>query len=158
MPRTTTTAYIALGSNLGDRERHVNDALRRLGSVEGVEITKISTMCETDPVGPPQGRYINAAAELRTTLSAEQLLREMLDIEEGLGRRRDRSQRWGPRVIDLDLLLFGDDVIDDPGLTVPHPRMHERLFVLEPLCEIAGPVVHPRLDRTIESLCFAVRA
>lgn len=154
-----TTAYIALGSNLGDRESNVREALRRLDALDDVTITKISTFLETDPVGPPgQGRFINAAAQLQTKLSAKTLLFVMLDIERAMGRLRDRDRRWGPRVIDLDLLLFGDDVIDEPGLTVPHPRMHERLFVLDPLKEIAANVVHPVLGKSIKSLRAAMHA
>jgi len=147
------TAYIALGSNLGDREATVHDAIQRLDSHDDIKVLTVSAMHETEPVGQSgQRRYINAAAKLRTTLDPQELLDALLAIERRLGRSRHDCQKWGPRTIDLDLLLYGDDVINRPGLVVPHPRMHERSFVLDPLLEIAAAVQHPVLGETIESL------
>ncbi len=145
-------AYIAVGSNVGDRRATIEAALRDLDGVGGVELGAVSRILETEPVGPPQGRYLNAAAALRTTLGARELLAAMLAIEARHGRRRTERARWGPRTLDLDLLLYADAVIDEPGLTVPHPRLHERMFVLEPLAEIAAEVVHPAQGVTIEWL------
>jgi 2-amino-4-hydroxy-6-hydroxymethyldihydropteridine diphosphokinase len=136
-----TVAFIGLGSNLGDREENVRAALERLSELGPL---RASTVRETDPVGlTEQPMFLNAVAEVRTELPARELLASLLAIERDLGRDRTVEQRWGPRTIDLDLLLYGGDVIDEPGLTVPHPRLAERLFVLEPLHELAPDLVLP---------------
>jgi 2-amino-4-hydroxy-6-hydroxymethyldihydropteridine diphosphokinase len=127
-------AYIGLGSNLGDREENLRRALARLAELGPV---RSSSFQETDPVGvTDQPRFLNAAAELETELAPRELLERLLAIERELGRDRKREQRWGPRLVDLDLLLYGDVVIDERGLTVPHPRLAERRFVLQPLNEL----------------------
>jgi len=142
------TCYIGLGSNMGNRRGHLESALAQLGRCDGVEIRQVSSFHETEPVGGPmQGRYLNGAAELRTTLAPEKLLDVLQRIENNLGRTR--TVRWGPRTIDLDVLLYGDEVIDTERLTVPHPLMHERGFVLGPLSEIAPDVRHPVLQQRI---------
>jgi len=145
-------AYIGLGANLGDRQADIRRACDLLRQTDGILSLKLSSLHETEPVGGPpgQGPYLNAAARVETDLDASALLAVLLDIEARLGRQR--SEKWGPRTIDLDLLLFDDQVIDMPGLTVPHPRMHERRFVLEPLAEIAADVIHPALRMTIQQL------
>ena len=130
-------AYIGLGSNLGDREATLREGLRRLGALEGIEVASVSTFRETDPVGKlDQPRFLNAAAALETSLPPRELLACLLEVERGLGRDRAAEERWGARTIDLDLLLYGDETIDVPGLEVPHPRLAERAFVLEPLLEL----------------------
>jgi 2-amino-4-hydroxy-6-hydroxymethyldihydropteridine diphosphokinase len=130
-------AYIGLGSNLGAREQTLRAALERLSANPGVEVVAVSSFRETDPMGPvrDQPRFLNGAAALETTLGARALLRLLLEVEAELGRKRD-GPPGGPRTVDLDLLLYGEEHIDEPGLEVPHPRLHERPFVLEPLEEL----------------------
>ena len=125
-----TRAFVGLGSNLGDREATIREAASRLDAV------RLSTIRETEPWGnPDQPSFLNAVAELDTALTPIELLGRMLAVELSLGRMRDGT-KWGPRTIDLDLLLYGDRQVDQDGLTVPHPHLHERLFVLEPLAEL----------------------
>jgi 2-amino-4-hydroxy-6-hydroxymethyldihydropteridine diphosphokinase len=141
-----TTAYVGLGSNLGDRESLIRDAARLLGA------RRLSTVRETEPWGlVDQPSFLNAVAELETPRTARELLDELLDIEQRLGRERV-GPRWGPRKIDLDLLLYGDALLDEPGLVVPHPRLHERRFVLEPLAELAPDLVVPGRGRVSDLL------
>jgi 2-amino-4-hydroxy-6-hydroxymethyldihydropteridine diphosphokinase len=131
-------AYVGLGSNLGDREATIRRAVALLGAEDGVEFVAVSTLRETEPLGVvDQPRFLNGVAAFETELSPQAFLDRLLAVERELGRDRPREQRWGPRTIDLDLLLYGDEVVDEPGLTVPHPRLHERSFVLEPLDEVA---------------------
>ncbi len=147
------TAYIGLGSNLGDRAAEIEAALSALRELDGVNVAATSPSYETASEGPvEQGRYLNAAAAIETRLGPRELLDAMLAIERTLGRRREQEIRWGPRRIDLDLLMYDDRILDEPGLTIPHPRMHQRRFVLGPLSRIAPDAVHPQLDETIEFL------
>jgi 2-amino-4-hydroxy-6-hydroxymethyldihydropteridine diphosphokinase len=137
-----TKAFVGIGSNVGDREAHVRHALELLAAEEGIELIGVSELRETEPVGPvEQGPFVNGAAALATELSPRELLERLLKIEERLGRVR--AERFGPRTIDLDLLLYGDEVVDEPGLTVPHPRLQERRFALEPLADLAPGLVVP---------------
>ena len=130
-------AYVGLGSNLGEREATLREALARLGEVEGIEVVAVSSFRETDPVGVvDQPRFVNAAAALETVLGPRELLERLLEVERGLGRDRSREERWGPRTIDLDLLLYGEETVAEVGLEVPHPRLAERAFVLDPLLEL----------------------
>jgi 2-amino-4-hydroxy-6-hydroxymethyldihydropteridine diphosphokinase len=130
-------AYVGLGSNLGEREATLRQALEALGSTEGIEVVAVSSFRETDPVGVvDQPRFVNAAATLETSLPPRELLERLLDVERAAGRDRGTEERWGPRTVDLDLLLYEDETIDEPGLEVPHPRLAERAFVLEPLLEL----------------------
>jgi 2-amino-4-hydroxy-6-hydroxymethyldihydropteridine diphosphokinase len=143
-----------LGSNLGDQAATLMRAMLLLDKADRIEVRRVSQLIRTEPVGGPadQPAYVNGAAEVVTTLSPADLLAAMNAVETELGRDRDLEQRWGPRTCDLDLLLMDDVVIDTPELTIPHPRMHERAFVLEPLATIAPDVVHPTLRRTIVEL------
>jgi|SRR4029453_17648683 2-amino-4-hydroxy-6-hydroxymethyldihydropteridine diphosphokinase len=130
-------AYVGLGSNLGDRNETLRQAVEALAGSEGVSIVRVSSFRETSPVGKvDQPPFVNAAAALETDLEPRELLERLLEVERALGRDRSREERWGPRKVDLDLLLYGGETIDEPGLEVPHPRLAERAFVLEPLLEL----------------------
>jgi 2-amino-4-hydroxy-6-hydroxymethyldihydropteridine diphosphokinase len=129
-------AYVGLGSNLGDRGATLARAVSLLEGRAGVDVIAVSSFRETDPVGLlDQPRFLNGAVEIETSLSAQELLATLLDVERELGRTRD-GPRFGPRSVDLDLLLFDGLAIDEPGLSVPHPRLHERAFALAPLAEL----------------------
>jgi 2-amino-4-hydroxy-6-hydroxymethyldihydropteridine diphosphokinase len=148
MPR----AYVGLGANLGPREETLERAARLLAETPGVELIAVSSFRDTDPVGVvDQQRFLNGAAAIETRLSPRELLDVLLAIERSLGRVRDGT-RWGPRTIDLDLLLYGDDVVDEPGLRVPHPRLRERRFVLEPLAELDPELTVPGAGRVLDLL------
>lgn len=147
--------YLGLGSNLGDRERNLVAALRRIEPLARVEA--VSRLYEADPVGPQgQPPYLNAACRVVTGLPPRGLLRHLREVEHEIGRRR--GERWGPRPIDIDLLLYGDFVIDEPELRVPHAELAKRAFVLLPLTEIAADVVHPELHETIAALAKKIES
>lgn len=136
-------AYVGLGSNLGDRSATLTRAVELLGEQQGIDIAAVSSFRETDPVGYlDQPRFLNAAVAIETSLRPEELLVVLLDVERELGRTRD-GPRYGPRTVDLDLLLVEGVTVDEPGLTVPHPRLHEREFVLAPLAELDPSLIVP---------------
>jgi 2-amino-4-hydroxy-6-hydroxymethyldihydropteridine diphosphokinase len=150
-------AYIALGSNLGDRERHLCAALTALRALRDVRDVAVSRIYETAPVGPGEQRpYLNAVARVRTALAPRALLDSLLAIERSEGRERG-AVRNAPRTLDLDLLVYGEREIDEPGLVVPHPRIAERPFVLEPLCDLAPDLVFPGAAAPVRALAAAVR-
>jgi 2-amino-4-hydroxy-6-hydroxymethyldihydropteridine diphosphokinase len=150
-----TRAYVGLGANLGDRERTLRAAVDALAGEAGIEVVAVSTLRETAPVGVgEQPRFLNGVVALETTLGARELLDRLLAVEQRFGRVRIPGEH-GPRTLDLDLLLYGNEAIDEPGLTIPHPRLHERRFVLEPLAELVPGLVLPgRGD--VESLLSGV--
>jgi 2-amino-4-hydroxy-6-hydroxymethyldihydropteridine diphosphokinase len=130
-------AYVGVGSNLGKPREAIAAALDLLRAEAGIEVVAVSSLFETEPVGYlNQPRFLNGAAALETELAPRELLERLLQVERRLGRVRGEGPRFGPRTIDLDLLLYGDEIVEEPGLTVPHPRLHERRFALEPLAEL----------------------
>jgi len=149
-------AYVGLGSNLGDRAAYLLLGLSALSRLPETRLLRLSPVYETDPVGPPQPPYLNMVAELETELSPKGLLAEMLRIEKALGR--ERRERWGPRTLDLDLLLYGDLVLEEAGLSVPHPRLHERAFVLVPLLDLLPEGRHPLWGQSFAELLASLDA
>jgi 2-amino-4-hydroxy-6-hydroxymethyldihydropteridine diphosphokinase len=147
-----TTVYLGLGSNLGDRRRNLEAALDALRAHPQIAVTAVSSFLETDPVGGPpgQGKFLNAAAGIETDLAPEALLAELKRVERALGRRP--GPRWGPRQIDLDILLYGEEILESERLVIPHPRLCERRFVLAPLAEIAPTARDPVTGLSIREL------
>lgn len=150
-------AYLGLGSNLGDRAANLESAVSMLGRTPGVLVRRVSSTLETAAVGGPVDSppFLNAVAEVETTLGSHALLQRLLEIERDLGRQR--REKWEPRLIDLDILLFGDQIISSRDLVIPHPLMHERRFVLSPLAELAPDLVHPVLQMTVRGLLENLR-
>ena len=145
-------AYVGLGANLGPKEVTILRAVDLLGATEGIEVLELSRLRETEPVGvTEQPPFLNGAVALETSLPPRELLDVLLRVERELGRVRD-GERWGPRTIDLDLLLYGDETVDEPGLSVPHPRLHERRFALEPLADLEPELAIPGLGPVSEAL------
>jgi deoxyguanosine kinase len=159
-----TTAYIGLGSNLGDRKDFINKALKMLSENKNIKVARVSDIIETVPLGGAnQPDYLNATAQIKTELTAEDLHKVMLNVEAALGRTkkengstsspsRAKSREWSPRTIDLDLLLFGDGIVNSPALTVPHPQMHLRSFVLKGICQLNADLLHPVIKVPMKEL------
>ncbi len=146
-----TTAYIGLGSNLGDRKGFVDKALKMLTETGNIKVARVSDVIETAPLGgADQPKYLNAVAEIETSLTAEDLLKNLVSIETSLGRAR--GEKWSSRTIDLDLLLFGREIINSPDLTVPHSQMHLRSFVLKGLCQLDADLLHPVIKEPMDEL------
>lgn len=149
-----TRAFIGIGTNVGDRHAHIEHARQSLAALPDTRLIKFSSIYETAPVGPiQQGDFLNAAAEIETTLEPAELLAELKKIEQSAGRTPEATRlKWGPRTLDLDILLYGNRIIDTGPPVVPHPHMHERLFVLEPLAELDPDAMHPKLKQTVAQL------
>jgi 2-amino-4-hydroxy-6-hydroxymethyldihydropteridine diphosphokinase len=144
-------AFIGIGSNMDKPADRCREAVKRLSKVTGIRVLRCSSFYRTEPVGPPdQAWFINAVAEIRTLLSPGELFAAMKEIERQMGRMD--GLKWGPRIIDLDILLYGQEVVQEENLVIPHPELHRRRFVLEPLCELASYAVHPAFSVSIHGL------
>ena len=151
MNRKTETAYLGMGSNLGDRLSHLTDALHLLKKADEIRVSAWSPVYETAPVGyESQPDFLNCVVEIETALSPHALLDVCMRIEAAL--LRERTVRWGPRTVDLDILFYGDRVINEKRLTIPHPRLHEREFALRPMCDLAPEFLHPVCHATVAQL------
>jgi 2-amino-4-hydroxy-6-hydroxymethyldihydropteridine diphosphokinase len=157
-------AFIGIGSNLGDRAANYREAIQRIASLPTTHVVRQSSIYESEPVGDVKGSFINGAVEIETDLVADALMRRLLAIERLMGRKRSGRRRpvsrarYRPRVIDLDLLFFNKEVIDTRTLKVPHPRLHERRFVLAPMAELAPALIHPKLNVSISDLLAELKA
>ena len=152
----TSEVFIALGSNIGNRKNYIHNAITLLGNNPEITVVKQSSLIETEPVGPiEQDLFINAVIEISTSLTPQELLATCLAVEEQIGRVR--TQRWGPRTIDLDILLFADRIIAGANLKIPHPELSMRAFVLVPLAEIAPKIQHPVLRMTALDMLISAR-
>jgi 2-amino-4-hydroxy-6-hydroxymethyldihydropteridine diphosphokinase len=157
-------AFIGIGTNLGDRLANYHEALERIGKLRQTRIVRQSSIYETEPVGEVIGPFLNGAVEVETEFTAEALMHQLLSIERVMGRKRVRMPKgaarakYKPRIIDLDLLFFNNELIDAPKLTVPHPRLQERRFVLVPMSELAPALIHPRLNASISELLAGLKS
>ena len=145
------TAYLSLGTNMGDKKKNLLEAIEKIGKLENTKVTSQSTILETEPFGyTEQDMFLNACIEIKTLFTPQELLEKLLNIELEMGRVR--TIKWGPRIIDIDILFFDDEIIQDKNLAVPHPWISERMFVLEPLCEIAPNLIHPLERKPVATL------
>jgi 2-amino-4-hydroxy-6-hydroxymethyldihydropteridine diphosphokinase len=149
--RQSVISYLGIGSNLGDAVQNCRNALREISSLKNVQVLRRSSLYRTEPVGEtPQDWFVNGVVEIRTTFTAPQLIKALQWVERAMGR--ERNERWGPRTIDIDILLYGQEIIKTQSLVVPHPGMHKRRFVLAPLNEIAPYVIHPLYGVSMKGL------
>jgi 2-amino-4-hydroxy-6-hydroxymethyldihydropteridine diphosphokinase len=144
--------YVGIGSNLGDRCANTAEAVARMSELPSTTVVRSSSLYESEPLGDATTWFVNSVIELETEIVPEELLKKLLAIEEAMGRKRVAGERWGSRIIDLDVLLVDEDVIATPTLAVPHPEMHTRRFVLTPLAELAPDAIHPTLGRSVSAL------
>ncbi|HOQ10184.1 MAG TPA: 2-amino-4-hydroxy-6-hydroxymethyldihydropteridine diphosphokinase [Syntrophomonadaceae bacterium] len=151
------SVYISLGSNMGSKRENLAQAVELISNIPGVKLKNRSSLYETEPWGKTdQDKFLNQVIEIETSLPPRELLKELQDIEINMGRQR--KEKWGPRIIDLDILLYGNEVLDDPQLAIPHPRMRERLFVLVPLAEIGADLRFPDNGATVREVLSSVLA
>jgi 2-amino-4-hydroxy-6-hydroxymethyldihydropteridine diphosphokinase len=149
--------FIGLGSNLGDRRANILEALARIRKLPDCRVTKESSLYESEPHGDAKTWFVNGVIEIETTLSPENLLKKLKAIEAAMGRKRVKGKRWGSRIIDLDILLWNQEVVQKKTLKIPHPEMHKRRFVLLPLAELAPHVIHPQIGSSVSALLATVR-
>jgi 2-amino-4-hydroxy-6-hydroxymethyldihydropteridine diphosphokinase len=156
-------AFIGIGSNLGDRAANYREAIQRIAQIPQTRVVRQSSIYETEPVGDLKGAFLNGVVEVETELGAEALMRRLLTIERVMGRKRVRGRKpargkYRPRIIDLDLLFFNKETIETRTLSVPHPRLQERLFVLAPMSELAPTLIHPKLNKSISELMASLKS
>jgi len=156
-------AFIGIGSNLGDRAANYREAIQRIAQIPQTRVVRQSSIYETEPVGDLKGAFLNGVVEVETELGAEPLMRRLLAIERVMGRKRVRGRKpargkYRPRIIDLDLLFFNKETIETRTLSVPHPRLQERLFVLAPMSELAPTLIHPKLNKSISELMASLKS
>jgi 2-amino-4-hydroxy-6-hydroxymethyldihydropteridine diphosphokinase len=158
-------AFIGIGTNLGDRAANYREAVQRIGALPNTRVVRQSSIYETEPVGEIKGAFINGVIEIETELAPDALMRRLLAIERVMGRKRVRGKKpaagrakYRPRIIDLDLLFFDNEIIDTRTLSVPHPRLQERRFVLAPMSELAPALIHPKLNASISELLAALKS
>ena len=156
-------AFIGIGTNLGDRAANYREAIQRIAQIPATHVVRQSSIYETEPVGDLKGAFLNGVIEIETDLAADVLMRRLLSIERIMGRKRVRARKptrgkYRPRIIDLDLLFFNKESIASRALTVPHPRLHERLFVLAPMSELAPALIHPKLNHSISEIMAALKS
>jgi len=150
-------AFIGIGSNLGDRKANYREAVERIGTLPATRVVKQSSLYESEPHGDAKTWFVNGVVEIETDFSADALLRSLKAIEKAMGRKRVKGKRWGSRVIDLDILMFGKEVIEKRSLKIPHPLMQNRRFVLAPLSELGPQIIHPKLNATISELLAGLK-
>ena len=149
--------HIGIGSNLGDRRANTAEAIEKVSNLPGTRVVRASSLYESEPLGNAKTWFVNSVIEVETDLGPDVLLKKLKAIEEAMGRKRVKGKRWGSHIIDLDILLFDQDVIDKRTLKIPHPEMHKRRFVLLPLAELAPQVVHPQLGQTVSAMLATVK-
>ena len=149
--------HIGIGSNLGDRRANTAEAIEKVSKLPATRVVRASSLYESEPLGNAKTWFVNSVIEVDTDLGPEVLLKKLKAIEEAMGRKRVKGKRWGSRIIDLDILLFDEDIIDKRTLKIPHPEMHKRRFVLLPLAELAPQVVHPQLGQTVSTMLATVK-
>lgn len=149
--------HIGIGSNLGDRKANALEAMDRVSELPDTRIVRASSLYESEPLGDAKTWFVNSVIELETELLPDALLKKLKAIEEAMGRKRVKGKKWGSRIIDLDILLYDQDVVSKKTLKIPHPEMHKRRFVLLPLAELAPQVIHPHLGRSVSALLATVK-
>ncbi|HYD50804.1 MAG TPA: 2-amino-4-hydroxy-6-hydroxymethyldihydropteridine diphosphokinase [Terriglobales bacterium] len=145
-------AFIGIGSNLGDRKANFFEAIQRISQIKNTRVLKQSSLYESEPHGDAKTWFVNGVIEIETECLPEALLKKLLEIETTMGRKRVSGKRWGARIIDLDLLLYNSQIIEKRNLTVPHPEIQNRRFVLNPLSELAPQLIHPKLSKSVSEL------
>jgi 2-amino-4-hydroxy-6-hydroxymethyldihydropteridine diphosphokinase len=149
--------HIGIESNLGDRKANAQEAMQKVAELPDTRIVRASSLYESEPLGDAKTWFVNSVIELETELLPEPLLKKLKAIEESMGRKRVKGKKWGSRIIDLDILLYDQDVIAKKTLKIPHPEMHKRRFVLLPLAELAPQVIHPQLGQSVSTLLATVK-